>query len=428
MKKSAFLRAVCFLLALLMLTGLASCAKTPQPSAPAGQRLEVERDAVQYGADFVQESAARIAQLTARFLFLSNGMQLGDANLQSIRDRAASELLPACMRASLYPEELAAILDLAQEYCASLEADELTPAARLAAFCSFYAHSVTAVGSERAGRLLYESTSLYLNGQIALYEQRYRDYGYAWYLEDAERYRAKVEMLQSSIGAENFSHAVQVLLFLGSLTAGLAPNSAELSLLYDAELLLILRRQSGHFAGLTLTGEQWAFMAELLSDAVPDKRDRVWSAELAVLFSEGRVGKMAATLPRLLTLYDAFTNALDGQDRALMREGDSTVVVCRVLAQCKQPLADFLQELYDAASGASAKELSALSALGQRDAIEQFIVEHPAVTTDELIGAIESIALGAIAPEELDGLLCGWLCGAAPYMTFAISTSMRSVG
>ena len=428
MKKRLFLRAVCFLLALLMLTGLASCAKTPQPSAPTGQRLEVERDDVQYGADFVQESAARIAQLTARFLFLSNGMQLSDANLQIIRERASSELLPACMRARLYPEELSAILSLAEEYCDSLESNDLAPAARFAALCSFYARSVTAVGSERAGRLLYESTSLYLNAQTALCEQRYRDYGYAWYLEDAERYRAKVEMLQESIGAENFSHAVQVLLFVGSLAAGIAPNSAELSLLYDAELLLILRRQSGHFATLTLTGEQWAFMAELLSDAVPDKRDRVWSAELAVLFSQGRVDKMAATLPRLLTLYDAFTNALDEQDLAMMREGEATLAVCRVLAQCKQPLAELLQEFYSAASGASAQELAALSALGQRDAIEQFIVEHPAVTTDELIGAIESIALGITAPEELEGLLCGWLCGAAPYMTFAISTSVRSVG
>ena len=426
MKSAFFLRAICLVLAIAALSCLVGCS-TPAPVQEVTQkRLQIEAQPLVYTQDFCDDVAPRATDLILRALRLFGGPQLTEAEREQALTRVSRDLLSATYRASVTPEELEQILVLVREYCDELEASEQA-SSHLPVFCRFYQRVVGLVGTARAGMLTFDGIRLYLTNRIVVCEQRYAEYGYAWYLEDANLYRARLESLDNELSDQTLSDAISVFVMLGSFLTGVVP--AELSqkstLLYDGEILQILQMQADKFATLDVTPRQWMLIADIFSDVTPKSANTALLSQLNVLQTSGASARIAQAMPALLSLYRATVKHLTVQDVALLRsdaaQAQKATAICRALAHCEEEFMAFTATLEPLLHTDGTAEVRELKRLGLYADFELFAASTAPIDKDALFAQI--CTYDSAQPALQDACL-SYLFGHAPHLAYAVSTEL----
>ncbi len=401
-------RVSCVFFAILLVLGCVSCTKTEAP--PPSHRLEIKEEPIVYSAAFVEGFVSEGTSLLAELLLLQNGVSLGEQERAALATHLEQDFLPMALGASLSVAECEGLLALARE-CLG-EAEDSAFALR-----RFYMDAVGLVGTARLGKLFYSGLTLYFNEQIAVCEERYRTYGYAWYLEDAERYRALLARLDSEISEKELAAALSVLALtdLADAKTGVGAWPAGI-------LLSVWKWQAAHFEATTLSAQKWELMGELMADLRPQKRDTALKAELAVLQQEGRVSRLLAAMPALLTLYCDVVEHMDKEALGSLTKGDAkaaTAELCRALLASKEALLVLTEQITAFSVSESEDEKKAIAALGLTADFEDFLAKVSPLSGEELCAALAACAESGDG-EALRLAQIGFLRGVMPYFAYAI--------
>jgi len=424
-------RTWCLFLCLFLLAPTVGCATKQEQTQYLDRDLTVEQIQVVYTADFMANTSKELLDLCCRILPLTGGPVLSFAERESLLQRIREDALPMALRANVSEQEWDKLIGTAEAFATDLSAAKDTP---LTLYCRFYQQVAAVLGYERAGLLCYDGTALYLSYTASLYEERYRNYGYEWYLEDALRYRDRLSALYDRLDAKAFGDATRVLAWLLSLTSDVVPaeqSNQAAALIYDGEMLLILRMQAREFANIALTSEQWQLIAQLYGGLAPQKLDNAMDAELFAMQEAGITPLLLGTMPELLSLYDAVAQDMTETDIALLRRSPSSAeksaVLCRILACNKQELLAFLQR-FEAicAHNDGIAERRAMERAGLLDACDAFLCETSPADTSDLLNAIDAVATMQNGDAALRTATVAYLRGQMPYLAFAISEKEKT--
>ncbi len=425
--KSILFRVASFALTFCFLLGCVSCASKPAPieTAPVDRiALTVETPPAVYPEELREHYAARMTEIVAEVVRLTEGLILKDAEKQALTETVRRGLIPMLAAIPIYPEEIEAVLTSAERTLA--ESGE-TDAWSL--WIVFYQRNLPLFGSTRAGKLGYAAIAVWLASREQSCRDRYEKYGYAWYLDDAEHYASMQDRLASVLGEDGFCAAAEILTFAASSVAGgVSAWGDDLGYgLSAGELTAILSRQSSRFFELSLTTDQWSLVGELLEEAAPKRRNTPIKAELGVLADEGYFARAACVMPSLLSLYRAAATRMTAADTQAIAFGDDETArihtVCRLLVECDSELSALLTAVETHAATESEKEKKILSQLGVLADCQAFLDAAGEADADALRA---SIAACAEAPtdaraEAVRAALNAYLATKAPYLYYVLS-------
>lgn len=425
--KSIMQRTASFALALFVLLGSVSCAKTPTPEEPvSGTRLTVAEVPAVYTPEMLASYAERVTALCADAVFSVEGIVLNETQRQKLTATLRDELLPRLSEIPVYPEETDAVLSALEQTVSGESSDGgLLP-------LRFYQSCLSVVGSTRAGKLGYLAASMWLTSREETCRTRYEKYGYSWYLEDAERYASLRERLSNELGEDGFCNAAEMLTFAASsLVGGVQAEEEETAYGLSAEeLTAILQKQAARFGELCPTESQWILMGDLLTELVPERRGTPAEAEADALARVGYLARAAAVMPSLITLYGAFVSHMTPQDaEAILWSEDETtrtVAICRVLSLCDGELTAFLYAAETHAATAHEEEQNALKQTGAWDDCQEFLLACGTADAETLRNAVASCAASQTpaSAEAFGRTLRAYLATQAPYLFY----TLRSVG
>ena len=427
MKQPFFLRAVCLMLICGILLCFAGCHDAPSQEAPQ-TRLHVETEAVSYTQAFSQDVTPRAVELLFRLIRIMGGPQATDEEREAARTRVQQDLFRSTLRANITQQELEQILSFTQQYCEEAEAATTDKNAFLA-FCRFYQSVVGLIGTTRAGMLTFDGCHLYLTNRIVVCEQRYAQYGYSWYLEDANRYRGQLAALGQELQESTFSDAISVFVVLGSFLTGVLPNeiSQKSALLYDAELLQILQMQADRFARLDVTPRQWYLMADILSDIRARSADTALSAQLGVMQKSKQSAALAQSMPAFLCLYRATLHHIDEQGISLLRadatRAQQSGVICEALSHCEAEFLSFTAQLEPLLHTDGVAEQKELKRLGLSQDFEHFLANTVCVDAHALFDVISAYT-DTQDTTALRSASLSYLRTHAPHLAYALSTAL----
>ena len=432
MKKQTWIHGISLLLALLMLFGATSCSRQDLSRAPEERvRLTVEELDVSYTEEFAVQSSRRAAEILARFLFFNDGLVISEEEKGTLAQRIETDYLPLFSAERVREAELERVLLLGESFYHSLEGMESSEpkearSQKLILFSEWYRDMVAILGTERTGRVVFGGISFYLDEQIHYYEERYEQYGFSFYQLQVEMLTDRKTALTEEIGAEVFTKAMTVPAFLTSVATGaLWVEDEQLSsLLYDGDLVAILRRQGDYFDSLGITEYQWLLIGEVFSVFGSDGGEDLLGEELCVLRDLGVLADGAACVPKLLSLYSAFADRLDAKTFSAIRDAESRDVrareVCSVLVECEDEFFALTDKFEMMCATSASREREAIENQGLWEEFLAFEKEYAAMDTEALFEVISECAEGR---ESADGVHRALLCtlrGTAPYLAFAI--------
>ena len=429
MKKQAFTRGICLLLAIFLVLGATACTK--QAVEPQEERrLCVEETDVTYSEEFSVQASRRVAEILARLLYAREGLVVPEEEKAELAQKARNGYLPLLEKEKVRVEELEQMLSRSEAFCGEWEgllSSDISDArrARMLAFCSLYRDFVAVVGTSRAGRVTYGGLCFYLGEQVEYYEARYEAYGYAFYKKEAERAAWRKQSLEYEVGAAAFAEAMCVPAFAASLASGALPVEAAglSSLLYDGDIVAILQRQGRFFSSLSVSEYQWYVIGEVFAGFAPDGEGLLDSL-LAVWRDDGMLGKSAIGMPCTLALYAAFADSLDANSLAAIRDAENEEArlgeLCRVLVLCEDELLALLEKMEATCQMNNAREREVIEDAELLDELAAFEAAYPTLDREGVIEAISACAAGQGGIDMLRTSYLRYLRSFAPYLAFAV--------
>ena len=432
MKKQTWIHGISLLLAFLLLFGATSCSRQDLSRAPEERiRLTVEELDVEYSEEFSEQSSRRAAEILARFLFMNDGLSISEDEKEQLAQRIQTDYLPLFLSERVREEELEQLLAHGESFCSALE--ELTSGEpkelrdrKIFFFGEWYRNMIATIGTERTGRVVFGGISFYLDEQIRYYEERYEQYGFSFYQLQVEMLTDRKTALTEEIGAEIFTKAMSVPAFLTSVSAGaLWVEDEQLSsLLYDGDLVAILRRQGDYFCSLGITEYQWLLIGEVFSVFGSDGGEDLLGEELCILRDLGILADGGACVPKLLTLYSAFADALDAKTLAAIRDADTrdvrAMAFCSVLSKCREEFFALSAQFEMMCATSDSRELEAIENKGLLEEFAKFEKDYTVMDAEAFFEVVSACAEGR---EDADSVERAFLCtlrGTAPYLAFAI--------
>lgn len=456
-KTTARQKAVCVLLALAMLLGLCAChpsqgdvnKSNEETSKVPDIQLEIEDVPVQYTAEEIAAYAARFTSLTERVIYLTKNLRVDEEIRGDIRAYVAENVLPLLETYQVTVSELEELCLAAETACGAFEEETLlTLEEGIDLLLNFYRNGLTFLGSIRAGGLLYDFTLLWVDYQIQYCDDRYQKYGYKWYLEDANQFRAQREQLVKELGKTAYAEAVGIFFFafseLESVWKGTASNrndadlEGEEVLINDAELLMLLQRQADGFCKRTVTARQWQLTAQLLhawlfADAeVPSD----WSTLGQELFmtlqtSDEVAGSLGLVMPQNLRLYAELLRNMESSELTDLRTGEQTlrtVTVCRVLTRTKTSFDEWSAAVSANIRFNGYEQKQAVERAGAWTDYSYYAATTTAADATALYAAITACAEAGDA-QSAEAVWCvaeGFLFAHAPYLTYAFVKGLEN--
>lgn len=405
-------RGILLLLAIFLLTGFVSCAGEQTP--PPEKRLEVVQSALTYSPAFLDTLLEELVSATERWLLAAHGVKVGESERATLRARVERDVVPILLGVSLYEEECEGVLAAIHAYCDALESGAVSA---FAASCHFYSTLTSLLGAARAGEMVKRAMAVYLSDRVVVCEERYRVYGYAWYLEDAAHYRALLGALGTQLSATDFAAAMSVLSLCDvvDVQTGVAAWPAGI-------LLSVWQWQAAHFEAPALSAEKWELMGEMFADVQPSKRDTVLRAEIGILQDEGRLSRLCAAMPELLALYRVAVGQLSKTElSALLKGGEQerAAGLCRAVLACEKEFFVLTARLEALSVQESAAEQRAVQSLGLAADCEAFLSSTAPLSAREVWMALVACAENGDAQAVWTAQI-GYLRGVMPYLAYAI--------
>ena len=430
MKKQLWIRGISLLLAFLILFGATACARGTVASEPKEEiRLTVEETPVQYTDAFSEQSARRATEILSRLLFLNEGLLIPESEKEALMQRIRNDYLPLFSSQRVREEELERVLERSEYFCDRLESASATDSKRTMLLGEWYRDMVAALGTERAGHVMFFGICFYLDEQIHYFEEQYDRYGFSFYQMQADLLKERKSALTDEIGADVFAKAMTVPAFLSSVAAGaLWVEDEQLSsLLYDGDLVAILRRQGDYFTSLGISEYQWILLGEVFSLFGSDGGEDLLGEEICILRDLGVLSDGAACIPNALRLYSAFVDRLDAKTLAAIRDGadpDAQLkVFCSVLAECKDEMLALMEKFEMMCKTSALREFQAIENAELLEEFAAFENEYSMLNAEKFFEVISKCAEGSVGSDEVYAAAIGYLRSTAPYLAFAIDSS-----
>lgn len=422
MKITNVTRTAALLLSLFLLLSAVSChhGKENDTETERTLVLTIETPPADYSAEQILAKSERMTSLAASLVRKTEGLVLNETQLQKLSASISQSVFPVLAEVPIYPEELDELLDAAEGFLNALDAEETNESLL---WFRFYQSHLSLLGSTRTGMLCYRFARTALLQKADDYEARYEQYGYAWYREDAFRYRTLALRLETEFGEPAFCGAVETLAFAVSLLLGAQQNGqgSPLSLTPD-ELVLLLQKQSAHFAEQELTEAQWGLLGELLCEYQIRGLDAATQGELTALQTNGYFGDAAKAMPALLGLYRAFTERMTPADAQKIffseNSAERTEGICHVLRSCETEFLLFTQAFETYAASKSAAEETALKRGKLWEDCQAFLAEHPATNAEELFHAVSTCT--ASTADTTEQAWKAYFATYLPYLTYLL--------
>ena len=422
MKITNVTRTAALLFSLFLLLSAVSCHRSMDNDTETERTLvlTVETPPANYSAEQIRAKSERMASLAAALVRKTEGLVLNETQLQKLSASISQSVFPVLAEIPVYPEELDALLSAAESL---LDAHTEGQANNRLLWFRFYQSHLTYLGSTRTGMLCYRFINISLLQRAEDCDARYEQYGYAWYHEDALRYRALASRLETELGEAALCGAVETIAFAASLMLGAQQNGQDslLSLTPD-ELVLLLQKQSAHFAEQELTEAQWGLLGELLAECSVRGVDAALQGELTALQTNGYFGKAAKAMPALLGLYRAITERMTPADAQKIffseNSAERTEGICHVLRSCETEFFVFTQAFETYAASKSAAEETALKRGKRWEDCQAFLAEHPAINAEELFHAVSTCT--ADTADTAEQAWKAYFAAHLPYLTYLL--------
>ena len=414
MKKEILKRVICALLALSTLTTCISCVNTttPEPEYKEDIKLDVIVESITYSDEFIENANVRFAKIACSMVESYLGVALDNKQKQSISSEFKKTIIPIAYRVRIYEEELDALLTSFENYIESEDNDFSA--------LDLYDRCLYEIGSERSGKLAYEISLEFVERKKKDAKDKYDEYEYDWYLDDAERCAALLVSLEE-MGEEKFVSIISMLSFLTSLTKSSSRDKESAFELSSADLLCIMDYQGELFESSQLTEDDFSVFGALIQEIIPKKGNGLSSEMLYVLKNNEYFPTSFRCIPKIILLYADIAKALN-DDGSLDVNGDSDDCA-RTIARAMLASESSLVEL-----DIALKRYAVSTSASEKDVIDSFLNEEGAtpkeiepIEFEELVGQLHEISKvsSELPYEKLQSSLSSYLYAIAPYITLA---------
>ena len=414
--KNRLLRFVSAILILsILIPTLGSCRKTVEPPTEYDDttRLTVETVRVSYSNEYIEKTNLRFGDMACALLRRFYARELTPLHEQGIRMQFKMTFVPMFYRFSINEDKLDSLILAFEEYLSR----DTERGDSLSVLREIYEITISVLGSEKTGRIAYEMVLSNVNNRLSIAEGRYDEYGYPWYLEEAERCRYLSTSL-AELGERRFVEALDTMVFLYSVMShvGVAQDSF---LLTESEILYLVEYQAEYMENGGLSEEEWAVMGGVVDELLPDEAATPRDAMLYALKNEGYFKNALRTLPSLISLY-ADCASLVRRSGVSLSDSDA---LCKVLLKASLE-GEMLRTVADKADSYAKTEAEAqktiLTTFGLYEKYLAFAEEYPKITSEELILRLEMAE--ELPAEEcaaaIENAVISYLMGTAPYATF----------
>lgn len=430
--KNRICRVLSMGLALASLLPCIACTKEPEANITQTtvqtQDLIVEKPPVVYSEEQINQTVSRATALSARIIRLMGGPVLEETQKQKLNSELREQMIPLFKAQSVYPSEADQLLTTAESVCDSAESGETEMRLLL---LQLYQKGISVLGSDRIGRIAYAVSLIKLRLDIETAERRFEENPkYTWYQENAERYTALKEQLETIVGEQSFTEMVEILVFCLSTALDSAGKSNGKFDMTEEELLTVLRLQANRFATVTVTAEQWQCVTAVLSEWAPESDGSLLEEELRVLNDADYGQKLALLMPNLLKLYRAAVIRLGVEDLRVLKKGSKTDwinVIAKVLAGCEAELTVVANGLESTCATATDKEKKILEYAKLLESYNAFAAEQTETGFSQMMDRMRACAA---TPDEANAKafsksLTAYFHGIAPYLTFVLTETAK---
>ena len=417
--KNATRGTLCLILAIALLFCLLSCGGAPVDEGyDAAISFVIRQEAITYSDEFIETANNRFTEIAVHFIESYSGASLSAAQRQRVHAQFKKTFVPACLRVRVYQEELTLLL---------CELEGLIKEAEpgTTAFAAVYERLLYSIGSRRSGALLLELAKSFVSSKQKTAQERYEQYGYDWYREEAEEL-ATLQNDLCTMGEEKFGAVVSMASLLASSAMQVgAPASDGRLALSDADIRFILEYHAGYVMSVGITEGEAQVFGRLISHLIPERSGTLLSAHLYALKTDGYFVEAARVIPHFAAFYASLTTAL--RRNGELGFGGDSAAAARALAcalnDSNEELLSFLAVVDRYMSTASQRELNAIKQSDASDALARFLAEEHAMTDGELTATIQalSVSTSADAAKELQAAFVSRLIGVAPYVIFTLT-------
>lgn len=412
MKKSIITRLLSALLIFIFIFSLVSCnSGKNEITYDKDRHLEVIEEEVVYSESFIENANIRFTNLIVLITESYLNINLKDAQKQSISENFTKTLLPILYRIKIQEDELLRLLSSAEENITKNEV--ISPFA-------LYESALYNLGSRRSGMLFFEISLMTVKDKEATARERYEQYGYKSYLEDAQRCAALAASL-SALGEEKFVDAISAAAFISSTAFSLNQKTEENAfLLEDAELLFLLDRQAKIFNENTLTDAEWQTVGALINELIPVNSSGLKYATLYALKNDGYFNNLPKVMPYFLSLYASVAESLK-EDARFSLEGESEEnrkAIISAFLKSESDIRALDSALTQYAKTDSKRLETAVTANADIEALNAFINTYEPIDCEELL----SFTKEALEDEsyDMESLFISYLSGFSPYIAFVL--------
>ena len=264
----------------------------------------------------------------------------------------------------------------------------------------------------RLGALIvYDLAFEYLDYQLDEYTARYEKYGYSWYLDYIEDYSFRLDVLENTVGEENFILLLRIGYGGGDIVMDYLSDSQnfwdDLSQNFtDGEFCIYLRAQAELMQSLSLDAEDWKRIAQCLS---PSEEEGLFAAFFNAALDGGDILREAEYLPQLISLVANTLSSVTQEDIETLREGNGGTFVSSLLSRWTDEDWQLFGQITSLNFSSEAYE-KVIGDFGYGQLYEQYLSSMQ-VTDLETLRESPS--------EELCDALLAYLNGKVPYFVFA---------
>ena len=395
-------RIIAIVLAVGMLFSLASCKKEEPGEVipPKDKELVVENEPVKYTEAQIADAADRIVALTVDYVKLFNNMTVDENKQASIRNVFINDVPSILYKTSVYADELFEMLECAEK---AMEQSREEGNSDLDFIISLAADFNGILDAERFGSLVYNLQLLRLDKRLISEQERYDKYGYKFYFENVERYKALIAKTED-IGEKRFSDAFSVSVFMVS-SAGASYDFEDGGAFGVAtgDVFLILKKQGERFAAIDLSEAEWQVIGELCEEFIPKRGSADLNGKvLGSLNDDDFLIGAASVMPSLIQFYKDITADISEDNIDIIESGEHLAyerVIFGELIKHEEGLRALLATLEEKIPPAGSYSLSTVKTY-DKAGYTKFTAKGVA-SADELVDAIKTF-LKTPTDENLD--------------------------
>lgn len=402
-------------------------AKEREAAYLEGQRLEVEQVDVEYTAEQFAEITERLTRLVNASMIGLGALPSDGDNTSEIKSRIENTVMPSIIDADI---SYADMLSLTEDALKVLDNGE---AAFDLEICNkLYLMCMSRLGREKSGHLIYRYTIMYLEHMADIFEKRYAQYGYDWYLDDAGKYRKLASDISDTLGELEFTDAMSIAFFTVSAISGtplVGEGSDDMLHLDSDEMLVLLKKQAAMIADHKMSEAQWVVVTSLLyeicftatepRDDWKDAQKAEWNALKSCPEYFERLGKI---MPRVSELYVAAVSKMDKNSITVIMSNSADAAsfeILRLFSLCEKEFLSVAKAFELSGKFESLYELEAMDEAGATEDFTKYSKYRKSVNSGQLFDSLKQCAFGQIEVKEFRRVYENYMFSNAPYITYA---------